>query len=120
MLRRALTPCLLLALALPVAAHAGPTAQASKTCKLSSSEQRGGMGATYQFNPTARRVSCGKAKDVVRAYHDCRGSGKTCGRKVLRFKCRQTILADSPVQYDARVKCRRGGKRVKFAYTQNT
>jgi uncharacterized protein YyaL (SSP411 family) len=118
--RRALIPALLLLLALPASAQAAPTAQAAKTCNLSDAEQRGGMGATYQFNPSARNVSCGKAKKVVRAYHDCRGSGKTCGRKVLRFRCRQTIIAESPVQYDARVKCKRGGKRVAFRYTQNT
>ena len=120
MLRRALIPSLFLLLALPVTAHAGPTASASKSCSLSSSEQRG-MGATYVQTPVrARNISCGKAKDVVRAYHACRGSKRTCNKRVLRFRCSQTILASSPVQYDARVKCKRGSKVVKHTYTENT
>ena len=82
MLRRALIPSLLLVLALPVAAHSAPKAQASKTCNLSRSEQRGGLGATYQFNPSVRGVSCGKAKDVIRADFEEAGDEDVI-RKVL-------------------------------------
>lgn len=118
MLRRALIPSLLLLAAMPATAGSAPTAQASKSCNISGEERS--FGATYVTSISARKVSCGKAKGVVRAYHDCRGSKKACRRKVKGFKCKQRILAESPVQYDARVNCKRGGKRVKHVYSQNT
>jgi hypothetical protein len=118
MLRCAILPCLLLALALPLAAQAAPTAQASKSCNISGKQRD--LGATYVTSLSAKRTSCGKAEGLVKAYHACRGSGKKCGRKVNGYKCRQKILAESPVQYDAKVTCKNGGKVVKHVYTQNT
>ena len=117
MLRRALIPCLVV-LALPVTADGGVPAQASRSCDVSGEERS--FGATYVTSISARGVSCGKAKGVVRAYHDCRGSKRACRRKVSGYRCRQRVLTSSPVQYDARVKCRRGGKRVTHTYSQNT
>ena len=118
MLRRALIPSLFLLLALPLSAQAGPDAVASKSCNISGEQQQ--LGATYVTSLSVRNTSCAKGKKVVRAYHDCRGNRRVCKRRVLGFKCRQTVLASSPVQYDARVKCKRGGKRVKHTYSQNT
>lgn len=114
MLRRAL-PILL-----STAAFAGLSAAPAmaKSCNISGKEQS--LGATYVTSLSAKNTSCGKAEKVVRAYNECRGGGKKCKRKVLGFKCRQRTLASSPLQYDAKVSCKKGGARVKFTYTQNT
>ena len=114
MLRRAL-PLLLSTCALVVLSAA--PAQA-KSCNIDGKQQS--LGATYVTSLSAKGTSCGKAEGVVKAYHACRGGGKKCKRKVNGFKCRQTIVSSSPLQYDAKVSCKKGGARVKFAYTQNT
>ncbi len=123
MLQRALIPCLVL-LCVPAVATAGPTAQAAKSCSLSQAERGGStpstLGATYVTSLSVKNTSCGKGKRVVRAYHSCRGSKMACKKKVMGFKCRQKTLATSPLQYDAKVTCKKGGKRVKHTYTQNT
>lgn len=112
--RRAL-PILLSTVAILVLSAA--PAQA-KSCNIDGEQQN--LGATYVTSVSAKRTSCGKAKKVVRAYHACRGSSKTCRKKVMGFKCRQRILADAGIQYDAKVTCKKGGAKVKFTYTQNT
>jgi hypothetical protein len=38
---------------------------------------------------------------------------------VKGYSCKRHILDSSPVQYDARVTCRNGVKRVVHTYTQN-
>ena len=114
MLRRAL-PLLLSTCAL-VALPAAPAH--AKSCNIEGKQQN--LGATYVTSLSAKNTSCRAAEGVVRAYHDCRGNGRKCKRKVKGYKCRQTIVSSSPLQYDANVKCKRGAKRVNFAYTQNT
>lgn len=114
MLRRAL-PLLLSTCAL-VALSATPAH--ARSCNIDGKQQD--LGATYVTSLSARNTSCRAAEGVVRAYHECRGGGKECKRKVNGYRCRQTIVNSSPLQYDAVVRCRRGAKRVKFAYTQNT
>ncbi len=90
----------------------------AKSCNIDGKQQD--LGATYVTTLSAKGTSCGKAETVVRGYNECRGSGKKCGRKVSGFKCKTTVLATSPLQYDAKVSCKKGGSRVKFTYTQNT
>jgi hypothetical protein len=117
MLRRALIPCLIL-LCIPAAATADPTAQASKSCNISGKERD--LGATYVTSLSAKGTSCGKAEGVVRAFNDCRGSGKSCSGKAKGYKCTTKVLATSPVQYDAKATCKKSGAKVKFAFSQNT
>jgi hypothetical protein len=114
MLRRAL-PLLLSTCALVVLSAA--PAQA-KSCNIDGKQQN--LGATYVTSLSAKNTSCRAAEGVVREYHDCRGNRRTCKRKVNGYRCRQTIVSSSPLQYDANVRCKRGAKLVKFAYTQNT
>ncbi|MEJ7893627.1 MAG: hypothetical protein WKF94_13420 [Solirubrobacteraceae bacterium] len=122
MLRLAVVPCLLLVFATASgAAYAGgPTAQAAKSCGISGKERS--FGATYVTTLSTRNTSCRNGEGVVRGFHRCRRElgGDTCSRKVDGYRCTQTKLATSPLQYDARVTCTRGGKRVKHTYTQNT
>lgn len=104
------------------AGDAGPqaTAAALKRCGISGRERR--LGATYVTSLSVTGVSCAYAERVVRAFHRCRrrngGADGRC-RGVLRFRCSERRTS-SPVQYDSRTSCRRGGDRVVFRYTQNT
>jgi len=101
---------------------AGPQAAAAalKRCDISGRERR--LGATYVTSLSASGVSCSYAERLVRAFHRCRrrngGADGRC-RRVLRFRCSERRTS-SPVQYDSRTSCRRGGDRVVFRYTQNT
>jgi hypothetical protein len=116
----ALSALVLFALVAAGAAGArSPEAHAAGKCHLSSSEQRH-LGASYVTSLSVRGVSCRTGKAVVRAYHKCRGSARgRCHHKVKRFSCSEHRAGIS-TQFDARVACKRGGKRVNFTYTQNT
>lgn len=121
MIRRALP--LLIVLAVAPAAQAGPTAYAAKTCSLSSAEKGGSkpstLGATYHTSLSARKVSCGKAKKLVKAFHKCRGSATGRCSSVNGYSCSEKRTS-SPVQFESSATCKKGRKRVKFHYTQNT
>jgi hypothetical protein len=102
----------LAAIALVPAAGASPGVSAAGTCHLSSHFQRH-SGPSYVTSLSVRHVSCRTGKAVVRSYHKHHGH-------VSGWSCHRTILDKSPAQYDARVKCSRGAKRVNWTYTQNT
>lgn len=103
------------------ASAAGPTAHASKGCKLSLYQQRH-AGATYLVQLRVAGTTCSNGLKVEKAWQSCRRAtaGKTtCRKRVLGYSCKQTILASSRSQYDARVTCTAGFRVVKFVYTQN-
>jgi hypothetical protein len=119
--RAALVAVFLVALAASATAGAAPRVHAARSCHLSTSEQRH-LGASYVTSLSVRHTSCSKGKAVVRAYQACRrahGWKGKCGHRVKGFSCKRHIQTSSPVQYDAKVTCRRGGKRVTHTYTQN-
>jgi hypothetical protein len=94
---------------------------AARNCSLSAGEQRH-LGASYVTSLSVKKTSCSNGKAVVRAYHKCRrahGWKGKCGHKVRGYSCSRKIQLSSPFQYDAKVTCRRGGKRVVHTYTQN-
>lgn len=108
------------------AASADPGARAFVSltpCDLTGKQQS--LGASYVTSLKVLGVSCTKGEKVVKAYHACRnangGADGTCDSKVLGFSCKEGNRQGVPnVQYNATVKCRRGGgKRVKSSYTQN-
>lgn len=111
-LRTSAVACALLVLALAPAANASPGASAAGKCHLSSKFQRH-SGPSYVTSLSVRNTSCRTGKAVVRSYHRHRGH-------VSGWSCHRRILDRSPAQYDARVTCRRGGKRVVWTYTENT
>ena len=121
----ALATCALIA-AIPTVAAApasGPTATASRACGLGDKERRTFPPATYVNSISVRNVSCRKGKRVTRAFHACRrshgGANGRCPNRVQRFRCRETRSGVPGVQYNGRVVCRRGGKKVVSTYTQN-
>ena len=124
---RAVRSTALVALLVPSVALAGgaaassPSVHAARKCSLSAKEQRH-MGASYVTSLNVRKTSCRNGKAVVRAYHKCRrahGWKGKCRHKVKGFSCKRRINTSTSFQYDAKVTCRRGAKRVVHTYTQN-
>jgi hypothetical protein len=102
------------------AAAGSPEAQAAGACNISGQERN--LGASYVTSLRVRHTSCRTGKSVVRAYQKCRRAGGwrgKCGHSVNGFGCSRRILDSSSVQYDAKVTCRNGAKRVVHTYTQN-
>jgi hypothetical protein len=93
------------------AAGSSPIAHAAGKCHLSSHEQRH-LGASYVTSLSVSGTSCRTGKSVTRSYH-------AHGGHVSGWGCSRHILDSSRFQYDARVTCKRGGKRVVHTYTQN-
>ncbi len=123
----ALLAALAMLAALPGAATAsdgggGPEAQSARGCGLSTSQQRR-FGPTYVIRLRARGTSCRRAKRLVRAYHRCRyrrGGRRGRGRSVRGYRCRERRFGVISTQFNSRVSCRRGGRRVSHLYQQNT
>jgi hypothetical protein len=119
----AIGACVLaVALAAGSATAAGPVATASKSCRLSISQQRH-SGATYLVQLSVSGVSCSSGLAVEKAWQSCRRSTaghKSCRKSVSGYKCAQKVLDSSKTQYDAKVSCARGSRKVTFVYTQNT
>jgi hypothetical protein len=101
------------------ASSSDPAVHAAKRCGLSSGEQRGGLGATYTSNLRAKGTSCGTAKSVARGFNSCRRSHKAGKCRPSGYRCRESRKANSSAQRSARVRCKNGGRVVRFAYVQN-
>ena len=79
-------------------------------------------GDGYFTSLSVSGVSCATGRDVARAYYRCRikkGIRGRCTTRVLRFSCTETRTS-IPTQFDAKVTCKRGSKRVIHRYQQNT
>lgn len=121
MLRVLLGALCAIALAVPATVAASETATAAKTCSVKGKERK--LGATYVTSLSAKKVSCGKAEGVVKAFHACRlkhGKAGRCTKKVKGFSCREVRSNAIPTQFDAKVTCKDGGKVVKHNYEQFT
>jgi hypothetical protein len=115
--------CVLGLLAGPAAAQAsaGPQAAASKACSLAGKTRS--LGPTYTTSLSVRNTTCRRGRRLVKAYYQCRidngGRKGRCGG-VLGYSCSERRFNVIPTQFDARVTCKRGAKRVKHTYTQYT
>jgi hypothetical protein len=111
--------------AISAGASSGTDAQAAaakRECDISG--QQTDLGASYVTSLKVRNTGCGKGKKVVKAFHECRkangGRDGHCNHKVLGFKCNEGAREGVPdVQYNAKVRCKKGDKRVVHTYTQN-
>lgn len=111
-----------LLLAAALVSAAAPARAAAHRCDLSGKERK--LGPTYTTSLKTKKVSCRKGRRVVKAYYKCRvrhgGKDGKCHSRVKRFRCHEKRSNVISTQYDARVKCRRGRKRVVHTYTQFT
>lgn len=101
---------------------AAPAQGALKRCSLAGKERK--LGATYVTSLKVSGISCRSAEGIVKAFHKCRrangGADGRCTKRVSGFKCSESRFNRISTQYDAKVSCRRTGKRIDFTYTQFT
>ena len=99
-----------------------PVAAAATHCGFGGLEQEH-LGPTYVTSLSVTRVSCATGKKVVKAYYRCRvrsgGVRGRCHKTVLGYHCSETRAGIS-VQFDARVTCTSGHRRVVHTYAQDT
>ena len=82
-------------------------------------------GSGYFASLHVTHTTCGKGRKVALAHYRCRrkhGVRGHCHHAVLHFRCKEYRPASAriPTQYNSRVTCKRGGRRVTFVYQQNT
>jgi hypothetical protein len=82
------------------------------------------LGSTYVYDLRAKGTSCDKARAVAKGFTKCRkqngGANGKCHSRVKHFKCSEDRFDKNDFQYSSDVVCKRGTKRVRFTYTQNT
>jgi hypothetical protein len=96
---------------------AGSAADAARECKPPKYP-----GSGYFTSLSVTGVGCATGRKLALAYYRCRTEhGKTgrCRRPVMRFTCTEQRNS-IPTEFDARVRCKRGGQRVIHTYQQNT
>jgi len=106
----------LLVAAVPASAPAGPTATAAKSCSVGDSQS---YGTTYVLWIRARHVGCNKARERVRAFHQCRQGKKGHCPNLGAWNCHEN-RTKGVGSYDSTVKCKHNRKVVKHQYTQWT
>jgi len=121
MTSRATLPSLAAVLAVCAAAHAAPMASTAAACDVSKDGRK--LGATYVTSLSATKVSCPKAKKLVKSFNSCRRAHGGVKGKCSSFSgyiCTETRKA-IPTEFSAKVACKAsGGRRLKFAYSQFT
>lgn len=120
-MRARLLPLALIA-ALAVVALAGAGTASAATCNVRPSDY---PGDGYFTSLRVTGVSCSTGKSVAREHYRKRvrrggRDGKYNG-PVKGFSCRESNRRKTtrPRELNARVTCRRGGKRIVFTYQQN-
>ena len=106
-----------LSLAAATAAHASVDAQAARTCSVPNYP-----GSGYFLSLSVKGVTCTTGRKVTLAHYRCRTARSRagrCHRKVLHYSCSERRHSIA-IEYDSRVTCKRGSKRVIYTYQQNT
>lgn len=99
---------------------AGPVAQAARSCSPG-----GYPGDGYFTSLKVRRLSCAGGRKVMRAHYKCRtrkGIRGKCARVRVggvRYRCTERRNAIA-TEYNARVTCKKGARKVVYTYQQNT
>ena len=110
-------PLALLA-ALAVVALAGVGTASAKSC---SSAKYPGDG--YFTSLSVRGTSCSAGRTVQKHHYSCRvrngGRDGRCNRNVDGYRCSERRGDRTSVEYNARVSCRKGSRRISFTYQQN-
>jgi hypothetical protein len=105
-------------LALGSSAGAQPTAGAARSC---SPPKYPGLG--YFTSLEVSRVSCATGRKVTLAHYRCRtrhGKKGRCSSRVLGYSCKEGTRNSIPTEYNARVTCKSGTRKVVYTYQQNT
>jgi hypothetical protein len=106
------------AIALATAGSAGADSQRATDCGYKQ------FGSTYVYSIRAKQTGCDNARTVAEKFTKCRkrngGADGRCRHRVRKFRCSENRHDATSVQYSSDVVCKRGAKRVRFVYTQNT
>lgn len=81
-----------------------------------------GVSAGYITSLEVKRTTCGAGAKVARAHYACRnenGRRGRCTRRVRRYICSEGKRFGTQQEFNAKVTCKRGRKRVVFFYQQN-
>ena len=109
---------LALVAALAIVALAGVGTASAKSC---SSAKYPGDG--YFTSLSVRGTSCASGRTVQRHHYSCRvrngGRDGRCNRRVDGYSCSERRGERTPAEYNARVSCRKGSRRITFTYQQN-
>jgi len=105
------------------AARGGPAhARSATTCDVRKDGRK--LGTTYVTSLKVERVSCAKAKKVIKAFNACRkahgGAKGRCARRVLGYRCSEQRGDSIPTQYTSTATCKDADRGVRFRYTQYT
>jgi hypothetical protein len=101
----------------------GPTAsKAATSCNISGKQRS--LGASYVTSLKVVGTSCRKGKKITKLYHQCRkakgGKGSKAGCTVNGWACKTKVLQEVPgVQFNGKMVCKKGTKRIISKYTQN-
>jgi hypothetical protein len=101
-------------------ATAGKAAQ--RSCDITGKQRS--LGASYVTSLKVIGVSCRKGKKVTKEYHQCRkgkgGKGSKAGCTIRGFGCKTKVLQEvQGVQFNGKMVCKKGAKRVISKYVQN-
>lgn len=99
------------------AATANPVAQAARSCSGLPRYTGGG----YYTTLTVIHVGCATGKKLMVRYHSCRvrhGRKGRCTSRVLGYRCSEKRVSIA-TEFDARVTCRRGARRIVHTYQQD-
>jgi hypothetical protein len=112
--------CLATAQVAAPAVAAPATAQAARACAPPKYP-----GSGYFTSLRVSGTSCSTGRKVALAHYRCRrahGVRGYCRHRVLHFRCTESrpSSARTKTEYNARVTCKRGSRRVVFTYQQNT
>jgi hypothetical protein len=94
-----------------------PAARVARTCSVPHYP-----GSGYFTSLSVAHTSCATGRKVALAWYHCRiahGLAGRCHRNVLGYSCHETRQS-IPTEIDARVRCRRGVRRVTHTYQQDT
>jgi hypothetical protein len=102
-----------------------PAFAATKTCNIENSPKYPNANPGGYFTSLkVTNVSCTSGKKLMVAYYKCRRKngqglkGKCKQSKVNGLRCTESGRSDNGLEYDARVTCRSGSKKVVHTYQQ--
>lgn len=107
----------------PTARTTAPAHDAVSTTTCDVIHNGRSLGPTYVTSLKVQNVSCATGIAVVRAYYRCRvhagGVRGTCHSLVLGYLCHEQRKGIA-IQFDAKVTCTRGARKVVHTYVQDT
>lgn len=100
------------------AACLAPASASASTCSAPAYP-----GSGYFTSLKTKHVGCKTGRKVTLAHYNCRiahGKKGKCRHKVLHYRCTEKRFGVIATEFNARVTCKRGTKRVIYTYQQNT